>query len=228
MWVGLGLFQGAPALAIQTKEYIGKAIRDGQLFYTEYHRAEYSDKGKVLKAVTEYKGTNGQLIARLSSDFTKSTTVPDHKLENFSTGNIQGIRRVGSDIVMFDQDKGKPEKTEIIKEDPSSDRMLVASQGLNYFILDNLEHLEKLKRVPLTFAIPGRLDTFSFELNLIEQTPDGIAHFELAIKSLILKLFAPRLFFQYDIKAKRITWYKGLSNVNEHKGDVDHVTIEYQ
>lgn len=229
LWIALFLLP-AIAHANRVMTYQGNAKADQTLVYTESHVVEYDDTGKLLKALTRYVAPNGKDIAELQSDFKESLTVPTHVMKDFRTGDLQGLRREGPKFILFDQERGKAEKTREIKEDDADGRILVGCQGLNYYLLSNIGNSAPshvLSHLPLRFLIPGKLDYYDFMLEQKNVSPEGIIDFEIAIQNWFLKLFAPKLYVKYDKNRQRIIWYKGISNITTDQGGNQTVTIDY-
>lgn len=216
------------ALANKTTFYEGEAKLDGKTVYLEKHEVLYDDAGKLLQAITRYQDPAGKPIADLQSDFRQSLTVPNHTVKDFRTGNIQGLRREQDKVILFDQDRDKPERTRILNDSDADNRVLVGCQGLNYYLLGNLQAIDPDKPLPLRFLIPGKLDYYDFILNKTAETPEGLVSFEIAIQNWFLKIFAPKLIVKYDKTMKRIAWYQGLSNITNEKGENQVVTITYR
>jgi hypothetical protein len=217
----------ADAGADQTVHFQGEARIDGQLVYVENHEVLYDNAGRLLEAKTLYDSPAGKPIAEINSDFRESVTVPDHTVRDFRTGNIQGLRRENGAVVLFDQDPGKPERTRSLTEKDAGDRILVGCQGLNYYLLGNLERLDPKAKLPLRFLIPGKLDYYDFNLERTGESADGIVDYEISIQDWFLRFFAPKLYVKYDKNAKHLIWYQGLSNITDEKGDPQNVTITY-
>lgn len=208
--------------------YEGEARKDNKPVYIEHHTVTYSAEGRLLKAVTDYDSPDGKKLAHLESDFRDSLTVPTHSIENFRTGNVQGIRREGAKLIMFDRDKDKPERTKVLEEKKNDDHILVGCQGLNYYLLGNMAATISKKKLPLRFLIPGKLDYYDFTLEFVKESSKDVYDFEVTIQNLFLKLFAPKLFVRYDGAAKHIIDYRGLSNVTDEKGNLQNVSITYK
>jgi len=210
-----------------TVRYRGVARTGDRVAYIEEHTVDYADSGRLLAAVTLYASESGKPIAEMHSDFRDSLTVPTHTIKDFRTGNVQGLRRENGQVVLYDRDAGKPERTRIIRDSDAESRILVGCQGLNYYLLDNLERMKPGQVLPLRFLIPGKLDHYDFQLARVSQSGAGITVFEITIKSWLLKLFAPKLLVKYDRNLKRIVWYEGLSNITNDEGHNQSVTITY-
>ncbi len=209
-------------------EIVGTARAGDKIAYVEKHKVEYADDGKLLHAETLYESPDGKPIAELKSDFTKSLTVPDHRVEDFRTGGVEGLRRERGKITLYDKAKGEPERTRVLDEKDAEDRILVGCQGLNYFVLGHLDDGRPITSLPLRFLIPGKLDYYDFDMKEIDQPDKNIAEFEISIRNWFLSLFAPKLHAKYDRKTKRLVWYKGLSNIKNEEGKNQVVTIDYR
>lgn len=104
----------SPVAMARVDQVVGTARSDGKIVYIEKHKVEYSDDGKLLAAETRYESQDGKLIANLKSNFTASLTVPDHIIEDYRTGDVEGLRREGDQIVLFDHERGKAEKIRVL------------------------------------------------------------------------------------------------------------------
>jgi hypothetical protein len=212
----------------RVEEIKGTAKAGGHIVYVEKHQVEYSDDGKLLRAETHYESPEGKRLALLKSDFTTSLTVPDHVVEDFRSGDIEGLRRENGKLVLFDQEKNKSEKTRVLEENDADKRILVGCQGLNYYLLGHLDGEEPVKALPLRFLIPGKLDYYDFDMKEIPSGDKKVAEFEISIKNWFLRMFAPKLYAKYDRKTKHLGWYNGLSNIKNDKGENQSVVIEYE
>lgn len=215
------------ARAAHTVFFSGVARAENRVVYTERHEVLFDDDGKVLEATTLYSAPSGKPIAELKSDFRTSLTVPEHEVRDYRTGNIQGLRREKGLLVLFDQDAGRPERTRAFTEADADGRILVACQGLNYYLMGNPGAFENRGQLSLRFLIPGKLDYFDFTLERGKETTEGSVEFEIAIQNWFLRLFAPKLYVTYDRATRRIVRYRGLSNITDDRGDPQNVTIDY-
>jgi hypothetical protein len=207
----------------ETQVYKGEASIEGKLVYREEHSANFEDN-KIKSAQTSYTDPSGKTLAKLRSNFSRSVNVPEHEMEDKKTG-VYGVRYRDEEIIMYRKFEGQ-EETKTIKND-NKKKLLVAGQGLHYWILHNFDELLAKKKIELLFLIPGKLDTYNFTLKLLKSTPDR-AELEVEIDSWFLRLFAPKLELTYDIKNKRLARYKGLSNLQSDKGDIMNVEIIYR
>ena len=210
----------------KTFSYSGEARKDNQIVYREFHEVTYDSKDTLLKSKTDYKSPEGFLLSTLVSDYTVNSSAPIHTVSDYATGETFGIRYEDKNLIMFHKKKNDSEKIKKI-EISSQDQTFVAAQGLNYFIVQNIDTLESKENIPFTFLIPGRLDDFNFILQKVNNPFAQTLDLELKVKSFWLKFFAPKMLLKYDKIKKRIMYYKGLSNIRDKNGDQQVVEITY-
>ncbi|HEY1079112.1 MAG TPA: hypothetical protein VGE46_03410, partial [Bdellovibrio sp.] len=203
-------FLSAPAYAEKVETLQGKAFKGSNLVYTEDHTSRFSDQGRVLEASTIYKDASGKTIAEIRSDFSKSLSAPAHDFKDLRFKQRYGIRYEGDKVIMYVQEGEESEQTKVVPVDDKR-ALLVGCQGLAYYFRDNLEDLKKSKLVPILFLIPGKLETYNFELVYKNTDANGLAIFEIHIKNWLLRLFAPKLTLHYDTIKSRLVKYEGLS-----------------
>ena len=206
--------------------YEGVAKVKGKVVYTEKHQLKYDDKNKLFETETIYADPTGQTVGVLKNNYTLSLTVPDHTMDDLRSKNKHGTRLKNDKIELFNQDNGEDEETKKITA-KSDDRLIVASQGLHYYLVANYEEVKKKKKVPLLFLIPGRLDSYEFVLKY-KGIKNEVDEFEVEINNWFLKIFAPSLILHYEPKTKHLVYYKGLSNLKNEKGEMMSVEINYK
>ena len=221
----LGFLSG-PAYAEKVETLQGKAFKGSNLVYTEDHTSRFTDQGRVLEASTIYKDPSGKTIAEIRSDFSKSLSAPAHDFKDLRFKQRYGIRYEGDKVIMYVQEGEESEQTKVVPVDDKR-ALLVGCQGLAYYFRDNLEDLKKSKLVPILFLIPGKLETYNFELVYKNTDANGLAIFEIHIKNWLLRLFAPKLTLHYDTIKSRLLKYEGLSNLYDDKKQMQNVKIDY-
>jgi hypothetical protein len=214
--------------AQQVVEFKGIAKMKNDILYVEKHKLQLDKDGKILTADTSYESSDGKLLAKMSSDFSTSLTAPAHFIENLTDGNRHGIRYENSELVLFNQDKDKKEEIKKVSQ-KSKDIKFVGCQGLNYFILQNLEDVISKKKIKVRFLIPGLLDYYDFELEYKKQDESGTVDFELHADSFFIRLFAPTFYLTYNKNTKRLISFDGLSNIKDPKSNkLQVVKISYE
>ena len=222
------LLMAQSAWARPILKYTGEARAIDKILYIEKHEVTHDESGKILRSKTEYFDNNQKALAVLTSDYAHSTTTPDYVFEDFRNKSKNGVRNTAAGIVMFNHDAAKDEDRVTLPSEGKDKRLVFGCQGFNYYVLENLEALKAPKSIPIKFLMPGGLEAYNFVMKMKDVTPDGTLNVEIQIESFFLRLFAPKLYIQYDTLKKRIIWYQGLSNLNDEKGQPQNVTITYQ
>jgi hypothetical protein len=202
------------------------ATAKGKLVYTERHLVQFDAAQKPIQAKTDYLDSSSKVIATMETEFKNSLSAPDHVFKNLRSEHVHGIRYTDSHTVLFYSDKGAAEKSKNFPKEFDKKFLAVGGQGLFYYLRENYSEVQKRKKIPLKFLIPGRLDVYDFELEL-KSEKDGVAHIELHIKNWILRILAPKLDVFYDIQKKRLVSYQGLSNITDERGQTQVVNITY-
>jgi len=209
----------------ETREYTGEAKFKGKVVYLEQHSVEIQGN-KAIRSETIYKKPDGLVIGKLTNDYSKSVNVPEYLMEDMVTKNKHGIRHQDKKILMFNQDDGKREETKEIAEDVSEGELLVAGQGLHYYLVLKMDEVIQKGKLTLKFMIPGQLDVYEFKLKVFK-VMDNKVEFEVMINNWFLKLFAPKLKMIYELKSRRLLSYEGLSNLKGADGKLMKVEIKY-
>ncbi len=209
-----------------TQVYRGEAKLKGKLVYKEMHTL-IQENGKIISSETVYTNPKGDIIARLTNNYSQSLSLPEHTMQDIQHKNVHGLRYVKDSPVMFNQDEKEVEEAKKIELKDYKGKLVVGGQGLHYYLVSNFENVIKNKTLKLKFVIPGRLDAYDFYLKLIGQSEDKVI-FEVEIDNWFLKLFAPKLKMVYDAKLKRLLSYSGLSNIRTEKKEMMNVDIEYR
>jgi hypothetical protein len=226
----LSLFLATLSLAqlpSKIEKFEGRAERKGKIVYIEKHEAQFAADGKPLKAKTEYFDINNNLMATLSSDFTKSLTAPQHEFIDLRFQSRHGIRYTDQGLEMFTQEGTEKEQTKVLTNVDDGKKLLVGCQGLGYYFRDHVQKFKEAKKTPILFLIPGVLDTYNFELEYEKPLSSNLDLFEIHVKNFFLRLFAPTLEVFYDANLKRMTKYKGVSNLYDEKKKQQIVEINY-
>lgn len=210
----------------ETQVYRGEARLKGKIVYLEKHTTEISG-GKVKSSVTEYTSPDGKLLAKLSNNFEKSLNAPENEMLDLSHKNKHGVRYENDKIVMYNQDDNEKEKSKLLNPRDFKNKLIVAGQGLHYYIVGNMEDIILKGKLDMRFLIPGRLDSYNFYMKMKKSSSETV-EFEIEIDNWFLRMFAPKLELVYDRKKSRLLSYKGLSNIRDKDKEIMNVEITYK
>jgi len=212
-------FQGE-AFALQANEAGNDAV-----IYTERYRDTLQD-GRSHRTGTHYFDAAGEPIADRVLDFSRHAWKPDYRLVDRRDGYEEGAEvqgRTGTTIrVFYRRKRGEPLKEKTL----SVPEPAVVDGGFNRFIKDHWKALAGGKTVPFNFVAPSQLNYFSFEA-LKTGLADGKMTFVIRPANKVVRLLVDPIRVTYDLSSRRMTDYRGLSNINDAKGKSLKVRLAY-
>jgi hypothetical protein len=195
----------------------GKAwnLAKTKLQYTESHWSAIENN--VLKNRTViYRCADGTPFARKEIDYAASGLAPAFNFKDSRFNYQEGLRwQNGAPQLWYSRDGQSKQKTLLASNN------LVADAGFDAFIKNNWAVLIASKRQSLDFAIPSRLTSYGFNLQLINSLAfmNEPAHsFKLGLQSW-LGFIAPNIEVTYSHNSKRLLRFKGLSNILNDQGE---------
>lgn len=210
-------------------EFQGKAydIKTGRLLYLENHKTQQDSSGLNKLIETEYVSPEGQLFAKIRSDFSKDQFIPDVIFEDFSKQikevQVYDIQKKEITIVKTYLKTSKTKQHSF----PLKTNML-GGQGFNNFLLARFDELMNGKSVHVNFIVLSSQDFFQFDIKRKHEAKNGKIDFGLSVSSYILKIFVKEINVTYDVESKRLLFFQGLSNLSDEKGNPMKVKIEYE
>lgn len=206
---------------LRIERYEGVARdRDGKVLYREKHVAEYRND-RVFKARTQYFSPDGKLAGELESTFPVTPYLPNYRFQNLEAKIIEGVDCcTDGKLVAFHQDQKKS-----LQYGPN----WVSGQGFHYLARDSLKTLDSGRISEFRFLIPSKLGTYAFRIRSEGRDPEAprLERIRLEIDQWFFRLFAPKITAWYDRETRRLMRYEGPSNLEDQKGRVPTVVIEY-
>ena len=177
------------------------------------------DGDDLKKVETQYFKPDGEKFASLTSVFKSSPLLPDSIFKDLRNNKTEETKIENKKFVVT-TNNGK----DVIKSgELDIEKNLLCGQGYHNFIRANLNNFKKDEIREIKFVLPSRRDYFSFDLSLIKEE-GNIKTFKLAITNWVLKMFADSIEVDYD-KQGNLLAYRGLSNIQDEKGDNMDVVI---
>lgn len=225
-----GLLTAVPAAAQQETtrilEFNGTARDDsGAVVYHEQHRLEYRGQ-RHLSAETRYLSPEGEIIARLDSDYREHPYVPTYRFEDLRFQRQDGAEVEGDRVTVYGResaDEDVQRTTLELRED------MVSGQGLHHYIEDHLDRLTAGESLQVGFLVPLAGEVYSFRIRQTGMnTSNDTVKLRIDIDNWFLRLFAPYLEFEYDLKNAYLLRYRGPSNLLRPDREAQTVSIEYR
>lgn len=225
-----GLLAAAPASAQQGTtrilEFSGTARDDsGAVVYREQHRQTYRGQ-RHLSAETRYLSPEGEVIARLDSDYREHPYVPTYRFEDLRFQRQDGAEVEGDRVTVYGRESAGEsiERTTLALSDD-----MVSGQGLHHYIQDHLDRLTAGEMLRVGFLAPLAGEVYNFRIRQTGMnTSNDTAKLRIDIDNWFLRLFAPYLEVEYDLRNAYLLRYRGPSNLLRPDREAQTVSIEYR
>ncbi|MBP6218579.1 MAG: hypothetical protein KA436_08335 [Oligoflexales bacterium] len=189
--------------------------------YFEEHRAFFGPSG-IMRSENDYFDKNRKKIAELVSDYSRNKYMPTYIFRDIRSGHEEGLKFSDGNYFVFYQNRNSKIEEKIIKPELST----FSCQGWHYFILENMERLEK-EGVHLNLIFPNKLDEYRFSLKKVAEK-GNVIKIRLEFDNWFIKIFAPHLELTYDSKTRKILSFVGPSNIPDEEGNTQNVTVVYE
>jgi hypothetical protein len=219
----------ACCLSAQAARVVGY-VRDAstqRYLYTEVHEQSLAADGAVQTGVTIYYDPQGREIGRKTLDFRAHRTIPIYRMDLPALGYSEGITRNSPPVFVFKRDKDQEERKAL----PLDEGLVAADEGFNQLLLDQLDTIRQGDTLRFSLIAAGRTDRFSFRARRIdEQLLGGTMVMRVRVEpDSMLRMLVPAITLVYDIKARRLMHYEGMSNlIDPDTGKAyRHISIVY-
>lgn len=209
--------------------YDGMAVdlKSRRPVYTERHE-ETIVNGVRVGLRSTYLGADGTVWATRRVDFSKSQLVPDFEFEDVRTGYRLGAELRGADSVrFFERDGASAPTMEKVIRIPGT---AVVDAGFNNFVQSNWETLASGRKLYFNFGAPFAMDYYGFRVYKDGERREGGRRFmtvKLDIDNFVIRLFLDPIVLTYDVDARRLVSYEGISNILDEGGESYIVRISY-
>lgn len=211
---------GGAARASDVERFTGEARgRDGAVLYREEHAVHRSGE-RLLSATTTYRDAAGREIAVLRTDFSADPYAPGYVFEDLRSGAVEEVA-VGDGRVAL---RAGPRTRTLAAP---GDRRLVAGQGLDRYVRARLDEVLAGARLEVAYPIPSRLDAYDLRLRVLGPADGATVRVRAEFSSWVLRLLAPALDVDYDVRTRRLVRYRGPSNLSFDGGVNPTVEITY-
>jgi hypothetical protein len=160
--------------------------------------------------------------ATLDSDYSLDPFAPTYTFTNVRHGGLEGATYDGRELILINDAKRAQ-----LSPPPGGRQPLATGQGLDRFVKENMGPLAAGETLRVQYAIPRQQETYEFRVQAVgKPSPDRLKVL-ISIDNWFLRLFAPELECDYDVKTGRLLRYRGLSNIEDGEGDFYDVEIFY-
>jgi hypothetical protein len=203
--------------------FVGKAVNEkGILEYVEYHTVIY-ENGNVSKSQTIYYDANNNKIGELVSEYSLGPQYGSYDFRDIRAQHQDGAKVAVDRIRLYRKQSPKDdiEETYLAKEEDQ-----IVGQGFHQFIVHNLEQIAQGEVFHIQLVLPSRLDQYEFRIRKRKINGDTL-YIRLEIDNWLLRMFAPHVDAEYDLKTRHLLRYEGISNLEDAAGKHKKVYITY-
>jgi hypothetical protein len=206
-----------------TEIFVGKAVnKRGEAEYTERHEVTYKD-GNVIRSKTTYLDPSNRIIGDLVTEYMPDPRLSSYDFRDMRAKYADGVRVEGQRMRLFR--KQNPQDEVEMAYVPLMEDQIVG-QGFHHFIVLNLEAIASGKVFHVKLVMPSRLKQYKFRIRK-RNIDEGILYIRLEIDNWFLRLFAPHVDAEYDLKTRHLLRYDGISNLSDASGAYKKVNITY-
>jgi hypothetical protein len=203
--------------------FVGEAVNsEGTLEYVEHHTVTYRN-GRVSESQTLYYDPDNNKIGELISEYSFGLQFGSYDFRDTRAKYLDGAK-VGVDRIWLFR-KQSPEADLEDKYLAKKDNQIVG-QGFHQFIVHNLEQIAQGEIFHVLLVLPSRLDQYEFRISK-QKIEGNIIFIRLEVDNWLLRLFAPHIDVEYDLRTRHLLRYKGVSNLEDIQGKHKEVTITY-
>ena len=211
----------APARAEERVERFTGTARgaEGEVLYVEEHAVRRAGE-RLLDATTTYRDDFGRIIAVLRTDFARDPFAPSYAFEDLRTGAVEAVAASPGGIELR---AGRRSRVLPLGE---ATHPLVTGQGLDRLVREKLEALAAGETLFLRYAIPSRLAAYDMRVRGVRRSGETV-RVRVEFTEWILRMLAPSLEVEYDRATRRLLRYRGISNLEDERGQSFSVEITY-
>jgi len=194
---------------------------DGKLLYREKHVISH-EGDNIRQSLTIYLDPEGREIARMVSEYDRSLMMPTYVFEDYRRNYREGLRFENGAYYIFKSDAKRGEVTKPLEESEN----VFSCQGWHYYLVRNLDKLERNEPLKLQLIFPNKLRHYSFLIEKVRADGENI-RVKLKFANRLVSWFAPHLELVYDKKSQKLIEYSGVSNILDAKEELQEVFIRY-
>jgi hypothetical protein len=208
--------------SVQT--FAGVAVdSSGALEYVERHVVKY-ENGKIIESQTTYFDQDQKKIGQIISDYTHGPQLGSYQFTDMRARYADGVTVTPDRIEMF---RRKSPASPVESKTLSREFNQVVGQGFHRFIVNNLKNIANGKVFQVKLIMPSRLNQYDFRIRK-DKIQGDVLSVRIEIDNWLLRLFAPHLDVDYDLKTGRLLRYEGMSNLTSVEGKHEKVIISYR
>lgn len=222
------LVLAAPLGAVtRTEDTVGMAyqLKGDKLLYRETHCL--SADGQEREVL--YQDVDGKLIARKLVDYRSGATTPSFVQHNhYSSESIEVVIRQGDvSMSVVDRSSGVATKSAIAR--PKESLPVVIDAGFDGFVREHWDELVSGEKREFQFPFASRESLMELRIQpqACSYQTESDQCFRLDLSNWLLRMIVQPIELGYDADSRRLTRFRGLSNIGDENGNGLEVDIRY-
>jgi len=200
-------------------------LKSEQLLYSETHCL--SSEANAREVI--YRNDDGAMIARKLVDYSSGHTTPSFVQHNLYSQELIEVSLGEEGVTMSVRGVDQPEFKTITSTRPDAKLPVVIDAGFDAFVRDHWDSLVsgESKRFQFPFAARERLVELRIKPVQCSYSGDSDQCFRLELSNWFLRMLAAPIELGYDADLRRLSRYRGLSNIGDENGKGLVVDIRY-
>ena len=229
--VAIALFSGVMMPFAYANDIVAQTI--GEAFDLKSDEPLYSEthclSDDALAREVIYRDVEGQLIAHKTLSYSTGPTTPSFVQRNFYSQESIEVELKQDEVTMTVKDENSSGPGKVISTRPSANLPVVIDAGFDAFVTGNWDGLLAGENKSFQFPFAARESLVKLRIKPTSCTYDTESDqcFRLEMNNWFLRMLVAPIELGYDAKLKRLTRYRGLSNIGDGKGEGLVVDIRY-
>ena len=206
---------------------IGKAfdLKSDEPLYSETHCLS-SD---ALAHEVIYRNVDGQLIAHKILSYMSGPMTPSFVQRNYYSQESIEVELTQDKLTMTIRDEKSAGPGKVVSAQPGASLPVVIDAGFDEFVTRNWDSLVGGENKSFQFPLAARASLVKLRIKPTSCTyaSETDQCFRLELNNWFLRMLVAPIELGYDAKLKRLTRYRGLSNIGDGKGEGLVVDIHY-
>jgi hypothetical protein len=206
---------------------IGEAfdLKSDEPLYSETHCLS-SD---ALAREVIYRNVDGQLIAHKILSYKTGPTTPSFVQHNFYSRESIEVELNQDELTMTVKSEGSSEPGKVVSTQPSARLPVVIDAGFDAFVTLNWNSLVAGENMSFQFPFAAHESLVKLRIKPSSCTYDTETDqcFRLEMNNWFFRMLVDPIELGYDATLKRLSRYRGLSNIGDSNGDGLVVDIRY-
>ena len=229
--VVIALFLGVMMPAAYANDIVAQTI--GEAFDLKSDEPLYSEthclSDDALAREVIYRNVEGELIAHKILSYRTGPTTPSFVQHNFYSQESIEVELKQDEVTMTLKAENSPGPATVISTRPSANLPVVIDAGFDAFVTGNWDSLVGGEKKSFQFPFAARESLVKLRIKPTSCTYDTETDqcFRLEMNNWLLRMLVDPIELGYDARLKRLTRYRGLSNIGDGKGEGLVVDIRY-